>query len=148
MTLNRSFKLVAPLGLALLAGCLTASLASAQQVYRGRFTLSVEARWGNVVLPPGEYSFTLDHGTAVGKVSIQGETGRTLGFVLNQAVYDRQTFDGSELVLVRSGGNYTIRAVRMAELGLTIEYSVPKSGRQFIVQAPQLLERIPVTMGG
>ena len=63
MSLNRSFKLVAPLGLALLAGCFTANLASAQEAYRGKFTLPVEAQWGQLVLPPGEYSFTLDHGT-------------------------------------------------------------------------------------
>jgi len=68
--------------------------------------------------------------------------------ILNQATYDRQTFDRSELILVRSGGNYSIRALRLADLGLTLEYSVPKTGRQFIVQAPQLLERVPVAMGG
>jgi hypothetical protein len=148
MTLNRSFKLVAPLGLALLAGCLTASLASAQEVSKGRFTLSVEARWGQVVLPPGDYSFTLDHPTNMGIVTIRAETGRALGFVVNQTIDDRQAFDSTELILVRSGGNYTIRALRLADLGLTLEYSAPKTGRQLIVQSPQLLERIPVAMGG
>ena len=59
-----------------------------------------------------------------------------------------QTFDRSELILVRSGGNYRIRALRLAELGLTLQYSVPKTERQLIVQVPQLLERIPVMMGG
>ncbi len=147
MTLNRSFKLVAPLGLALLAGCLTASLASAQEVCRARFTLSVEARWGNVVLPPGDYSFALDHATSSSIVTVwRGK--KPVDMVLSQAMGDRQTFDRSELVLVRSGGNYTIRALRLAELGLTLEYSVPKTGRQLIVQSPQLLERIPVAMGG
>jgi hypothetical protein len=148
MRLNRSFKLVAPLGLALLAGCLTANLASAQEAYRGKFTLPFEARWGQVVLPAGQYSFTLDHGTVSGIVSVRGETGRALGFITNPAISDGQTFDRCELILVRSGENYTIRALRLPELGLTLEYSVPKSGRQFIVQGPQLLERIPVTMGG
>ncbi len=148
MRLNRSLKLVAPLAFALLAGCFTANRANSQEIYRGSFTLPVEAQWGNVVLPPGEYSFTLDHGTAAGKVTIQGESGQTLGFILNQAVYDRQTFDRSELVLALSGGNYTIRAVRMADLGVTLEYSAPKTGKQQIVQGPQLLERIPVAMGG
>ena len=147
MTLNRSFKLVAPLGLALLAGCFTANLASAQEAYHGRFTLSVEARWGHTVLPPGDYSFTLDHATSTGMVTIWRGT-EPVDTILNQATYDRQTFDRSELILVRSGGNYSIRALRLADLGLTLEYSVPKTGRQFIVQAPQLLERVPVAMGG
>jgi len=147
MTLNRSFKLVAPLGLALLAGCLTANLASARGAYNGRFTLSVEARWGHIVLPPGDYSFTLDRATSTGIVTIWRGT-KAVDMVLNQATDDHQTFDRSELILVRSGGNYTIRALRLAELGLTLEYPVPKTGRQLIVQVPQLLERIPVMMGG
>jgi hypothetical protein len=147
MTLDRRFKILAPLGLALLAGCFTANLASAQEAYRGRFTLPVEARWGHVVLPPGDYSFTLDHASNDGKIMVRRGTGN-LGIILTQAIRDRQTSDQSALVLVRSGGNYTIRALRLAELGMTLEYSVPKAGKQLIVQAPQLLERIPVTMGG
>jgi hypothetical protein len=147
MTLNRSFKLVAPLGLALLAGCLTANLASAQEAYNGRFTLPVEARWGHVVLPPGDYLLTLDHATDRGIITLRRGT-KLVAMVLNQATDDLQTFDRSELVLVRSGGNYTIRALRLAELSMTLEYSVPKTGKQLIVQAPQLLERIPVMMGG
>jgi hypothetical protein len=109
--------------------------------------LSVEARWGHIVLPPGDYSFTLDHATSPGIVTIWRGT-KPVDMVLNQATDDRQTFDRSELILVRSGGNYTIRALRLAELGLTLEYSAPTTGRQLIVQAPQLLERIPVMMGG
>jgi hypothetical protein len=73
---------------------------------------------------------------------------KPVALLMNQGSYDHQTFDRSELVLVRSGGNYTIGALRLAGLGLTLEFSVPKTGRQLIVQAPQLLERIPVTMGG
>jgi hypothetical protein len=109
--------------------------------------LSVEARWGNVVLPPGDYSFTLDHPTSSGRVTIW-RGNEAVEMIVNQATSDRQTLDRSELILVRSGGNYTIRALRLADLGLTLEYSVPKSERQLIVQSPQLLERIPVAMGG
>jgi hypothetical protein len=148
MSLTRSFKLVAPLGLALLAGCFTANLASAQDAFKGSFTLPFQVRWGQVVLPPGEYSFTLDHGSVQGKVTIWTGTRKAVGFVNNQGVYDQQTVDRSELVLVRSGGNYTVRALRLEDLGMTLEYSVPKTGTQLITQAPQLLERIPVAMGG
>jgi hypothetical protein len=148
MSLNRSFKLVAPLGLALLAGCFTANLASAQEAFKGSFTLPFEARWGTVVLPAGEYSFTLDRGVVGGRVTITTEDRQAAGFVLNQGVYDRQTIDHSELILVRDGGNYTVRALRLEDRGLTLEYSVPMTEGQLITQAPQLLERIPVAMGG
>ncbi len=147
MTLNRSFKLVAPLTLALLAGCLTANLASAKEAYNGRFTLPMEARWGNIVLPPGDYSFTLDDATNTGIVSIRGRNGY-LGVILNQGTRDLQSSARTELIVVRSGENYTIRALRLADLSTAYEYTVPKAGKQLIVQAPQLLERIPVTVGG
>jgi hypothetical protein len=101
-----------------------------------------------VVLSPGEYSFTLDHGVVGGVVSIRREDRHAVGFVPTQAIYTRQTVDQSELILVRSGGAYVVRALRMADLGLTLEYSVPKTGKQLITQAPQLLERIPVAIGG
>jgi hypothetical protein len=101
-----------------------------------------------MVLPPGQYSFTLDHAAVNGIVTIQKETGRYMGSVLNQGVYDRQVVDHSELVLVRSGGDYRIRALRLGDLGMTFEYAVPKAERQLISQTPQLLERIPVIMGG
>jgi len=107
----------------------------------------VEARWGHVVLPPGDYSFTLDHASNDGKIMVRRGT-KTVAMMINQGIRDWQTSDHSALVLVRSGGNYTIRALRLAELGMTLEYSVPKTGKQLIVQAPQLLERIPVMMGG
>jgi hypothetical protein len=148
MSLTRSFKLVAPLGLALLAGCFTANLASAQGFYKGSFTLPFQARWGRVVLSPGEYSFTLDHDSLAGKVTIQAESGRYVGVIMNQVFSDQQTVDRSELVLVRSGGTYAVRALRLEELGMTLEYSVPKGEKQLITQAPQLLQRIPVAMGG
>jgi hypothetical protein len=109
--------------------------------------LPFEAQWGNAVLPAGDYSFTVDRATNTAIVSIRGEAG-PVGWILNQGNHDQQTLDRSELVVVRSGEKYTIRALRLAELGLTLEYSVPKAKRQLIVQAPQLLQRIPVTMGG
>jgi hypothetical protein len=148
MSLTRSSKLVVALGLALLAGCLTANPASAQDAFKGSFTLPFEARWGNIVLPPGEYSFTLSHPAVDGIVTIQKETGRYVGRLLNQGVFDQQRLDRSELILVRRGGNYRIRALRLADLGLTLEYAVPKAERQLTSQAPQLLQRIPVIRGG
>jgi hypothetical protein len=147
MTLNRSFKLVAPLGLALLAGCFTANLASAGSFYNGRFTLPVEARWGQVVLSPGNYFFTLDNAANMRIVTVWQGTN-AVDMIFSEAIDYSQAFDNSELILVRSGGNYTIRALRLVSLGQTLEYSVPKSGRQLITQKPQLLERVPVMMGG
>jgi hypothetical protein len=152
MILNRSFRLVAQLVFALSAVCFTANFASAQAggaAYKGSFTLPFEARWGHVVLPPGNYSFTVDHAMVGGVVRIsRGNTDSI--FVLSQGGSDQQTFERSELILVRSGGSYTIRALLLADAGLILEYSVPKPEGQLLVQVtqPQLLQRIPVMMNG
>ena len=136
------------LGLAALVICCSAALASAEMIH-GTFTLPFEARWGQAVLSPGDYSFSVDSsGSARLTTSFEGTSSQNEGAVLPQGYTDQQTFDRSELILVRSGGNYTIRALRLAPVGITINYSVPKGERQMIVQAPQLLQRIPVMASG
>ena len=135
-------------GLVALVICSSAALAGARMV-SGTFTLPFEARWGQAVLPPGNYSFTLDSTGPDRLVTIiQGESGRNVGTVQAQGATDQQTLDRSDLVLVRGGENYTIGAVRLASQGLTINYPLPKTERQMIVQAPQLLQRIPVMESG
>ena len=54
----RSFAL-SSLVLALIASCLSAGMAKAQE-WQGQFTLPFEARWGQAILPAGDYSFTVD----------------------------------------------------------------------------------------
>ena len=136
------------LGLAALIVCSSAALASAEMV-RGTFSLPFEARWGQAVLPPGNYSFSVDSsGSARLVTSFEGETSKNEGAVLPQGYTDQQTLDRSELLLVNTGGNYAIRALRLAPAGITINYPVPKAERQMVVQAPQLLQRIPVMASG
>ena len=136
------------LGLAALVICCSAALASAEMIH-GTFTLPFEARWGQAVLSPGNYSFSVDSsGSARLVTSFQGTSNRDEGAVLPQGYTDQQTLDRSELLLVRSGGNYTIRALRLAPVGITINYPAPNGERQMIVQAPQLLQRIPVMASG
>ena len=148
MKSTRIYGLPRIVGLAALVICSSAALASAEMI-RGTFTLPFEAQWGLAVLPPGNYSFTLDPSAPERLVtSFQGESRQDVGSVLPQGYTDQQTLDSSELILVRSGGNYTIRALRLAPVGMTVNYPVPKAERQLIVQAPQLLQRIPVMGSG
>ncbi len=52
-----SLRTIALLSLALIAGI--GPLASAQETVEGKVSLSVEARVGNTVLPPGEYQLSV-----------------------------------------------------------------------------------------
>ncbi|MBZ5502312.1 MAG: hypothetical protein LAN59_08720 [Acidobacteriia bacterium] len=50
------------LGILLVAGVLAAA-AHAGALFTGTFTLTNNVHWGQAVLPPGDYSFTLDQAT-------------------------------------------------------------------------------------
>ena len=146
MTQNRTCKLLAPIGLALLAVCFTASFATARDS-EGKFTLPCETHWGTTLLPAGDYTFTLDSSPA-GYILVLRDAARLrVNIIVNHGVSDHQTMARSELILVRTGGSYRIRALRLAPLELTLEYSIPKEGKQLIAQNPQLLLRIPVKLG-
>lgn len=143
----RSFTLVRLVFLALLAASLSAGLASAQN-YKGQFTLPFEARWGVATLPPGDYSFRLDTAVAPYMAHIQRE-GQTVAMIMaNGGSSDSSPSERSQLIVVRHGKQGTIRALQLAEAGRAFFYTVPKAERQLLAQAPELIQRIPITMTG
>jgi hypothetical protein len=156
MILNRSFKLTAELALALSAVCFTAHLASAQvgdAAYKSNFTLPFEARWGHVVLPPGDYSFTVD--LCHGRRRSHDQSGE------NRGSYDpglRPLPGGQRPATCRAQrtgscpqrGKYAVRALRLADVGLTLEYAVPRVEKQLVLEASQapVARGIPVMTDG
>jgi hypothetical protein len=71
-------------------------------------------------------------------------------FVLSQGGSDQQRVERGELVLVRSGGKYAVRALRLADVGLTLEYAVPRVEKQLVLEASQapVAQGIPVMTDG
>lgn len=143
MKWTRSFDVVKVLLLAVLAAGLNAKLASAQG-YQGKFTLPFEARWGRAILPPGEYSFSVDPGKAACIATVsQGQ--HYIALVMSSGVIEQGELTGpSALIAVRSGGTYRIEALRLAEAGVTLGYPAPKAERQVLAQGPQLIRRVAV----
>ena len=148
MTPNKSLTAVVRLGLALIVIGFAAPLALGQSVYVGKFTAPYELRWGRAVLAPGQYTFTVDHYSTNATVGIRKDNQWVAEYIFDRGGYDRKKIDHSELVLVRSAGNYRVRALRLAGLDLTLEYGVPKAEKALVAQAPELLMRIPVMRGG
>lgn len=145
MNNTRSFTLIRLAGLALLATALSAGLLSAED-YEGKFTLPFEARWGLATLPPGDYSFRLDTANARHLAKVYGKNGGFL--VWPVGVSDVDVPGRNELIIVRTGRAGRIRALHLAEPGLLFSYAAPKSERQMLAQAPELIQRIPVAVSG
>jgi hypothetical protein len=145
MKLTQSYTLVKVLLLAVLAAGVSTSLASAQ-VCEGTFTLPFQARWGQVTLPAGKYSFRLDPSASPYTVTVQGASRGAI--VMAHHISDRQDSGRSELLIVRSGGKAWVRALHLVgpDLGQVFVYPLPKGERNYLAQAPQLNQRVPVLM--
>ena len=145
MNTNRSLRLVKFAVLALVTACFGASLANAQEV-RGKFNLPFEVHWGQAVLPPGNYSFTLNSSAPPPPhtVLVRGEN-HTANIIVPR-VFDHSVSGKSALIVERHGESATVRALRLPDAGLVIYYPVAKAKRQILAQGPVLIQRLPILM--
>ena len=70
--------------LLLLAGSLCVGRLTAQAgepVSAGKFTLPFEVRWGQAILPAGDYTYTLNSATFSGVVTVRGNSKAVMIFV-------------------------------------------------------------------
>ncbi len=132
--------------MAILAVFLCAGLASAEE-FEGRFTLPVETQWGLVTLHPGDYSFKLNTARPDMVIILQGKVNG--GMVLTNGAILREASGGrNELVGFNNGTTLRIRTLRLARIGLTLTYNVPKAERPYLAQGPALFRRVPVVLNG
>jgi ribosomal protein L30/L7E len=147
MNSNRSLRLVKLLALALLTACFGASLANAQ-AFQGTFHLPFEVRWRGAVLPPGDYSFTLNSGdTSPVNCVLVARKGQPATFIMPLTL-DHSSSGESALIVVGHGERRTVRALRLAQADLVIYYPVSKADRQMVAQVPELIQRLPISMAG
>ncbi|MGD0222583.1 MAG: hypothetical protein ABSF71_09600 [Terriglobia bacterium] len=145
MNTNRSSKLVKFVVLALLTTCIGASLASAQTA-AGKFSLPFEVRWGQAVIAPGNYSFTVNSSgsSPANTVFVRGENGSPCMIV--PLAHDYSFSGKNELIVERQGDRGTIRTLRLADVGLVLFFPAPRTEGQILAQAPVLTQRLPILM--
>jgi hypothetical protein len=147
MNSNRSLRLVKLLLLALLTACFGASLANAQAA-QGKFNLPFEARWGRSILPPGNYSFTLDTTAGSGQIVLLNAERKAVFVPNNAATSTGKQSEHSELIITRRGAKAIVRALHLGDLGVTLYYAPPKGEPTVIAEAPDLIQRLPISMAG
>lgn len=107
----------------LIAICASASSASAQSAFQGKFTLPNDVRWANASLPAGDYTFSLSSTTMSGRVFLQGPNGGA--FILTSATDQRIEGDSSKLTIEHRGGISFVRSMYLADLGVELTYRAP-----------------------
>ncbi len=113
----------------LAVGLMAATAIPAQaQSATGKFTLTHEARWGNVLLSPGVYSFALQSPGLPAAIMVGKAGGVQVAIVLPASVSAEKLGAGSTLSLNRTeAGESFVSALYLGELGLSLHYSAPRS---------------------
>jgi hypothetical protein len=122
--LNTNWTLSAVMLAAAFAG--TARQAAAQsEHYRGSFQLQFEARFGNVVLPPGTYTVSALEGAK--GIRITGDKAKASILAVG---YDlKPESEKARMIFVDSNGTYALQCFESGAMGKSLNFYVGKSPR-------------------
>jgi hypothetical protein len=131
---------VATLGL--IAVCASASVASAQDVFKGKFTLPEDVRWGNNSLPAGDYTVWVKSTAVPVQITLAGPNGSS--FILTSSTDKRNEGDSSNLTIERRSGGPFVSKMYLADFGLVLDYKQPKQakGEPELAQGPASVEQV------
>lgn len=114
----KKFLFVAISGMSLLPAPTMAQDAS------GKFTLTREVRWGTVLLPPGGYSYSVEH-HGLDTVLVRSSTGGPSAIVLATSVSTADSPAGSRLVLERHGEEWFVALLVLGSDGQELHFTAP-----------------------
>jgi hypothetical protein len=113
------------------------SVAAQAQTARGTFKLPVEARWGTMILAPGEYDFTISDAVGGKILTVRSvETGRA-GMILASNVASLGSEKGSMLLLSKSDSGTYVKSLSLGDSGVMLNYTTPKSSKLTRLSPPQ-----------
>lgn len=116
----------------------TATLAWSQApLAKGSFTLPMQARWGQVALAPGEYTFVIPDKLAVPQLLELRHDGKFVAYILATAQGDGN-FNGSSVLLQRSGNTFAVKELRIGRVA-DFSYKLPTArASEQVAQAPEI----------
>ena len=126
---NGKYFVVRALVFALCAVAMFSGVGNGETV-SGKFKLPTETRWGMIVLAPGEYEFTFDSDASSRIVRVQSTDSQWSAMVMATALSDAMAQHGSGLELAKSVGGPYVKRLYLGDLGLALDFSIPKPGRE------------------
>ena len=101
------------------------SLAAAQEPAHGKFTLKHNVNWGNAVVPAGDYQFSYDPYESKPVLTLSKLSGARTGFMLLVvATENSKPSDSNQLLLETTDDGSYVRAMELAQCGMTLHFSV------------------------
>ena len=104
----------------------TPSAVAAEEPARGKFTLLHDVRWGNALVPAGDYEFSYDPYQPSAVLTLTKLSGTRAGFmVLVTSAEQSKPSDSNQLLLQTVAAGKYVSAMQLAECGLTLYFMVP-----------------------
>ncbi|MFY9802439.1 MAG: hypothetical protein WA211_14085 [Candidatus Acidiferrales bacterium] len=132
----RRYTQVAVLLLGLLSATVVPIAAHADNIL-GRFTLTSEARWGDTVLPPGEYTYSISADTTLPIVIVRSARGTLGAFVVPISMTESREGQPDRLVLEQTNGGMVITSLYVKDRGVILHYRIPKAMVETATKAPE-----------
>jgi len=134
-------RILAIAALGLIAVCASANPASAQDAFKGSFTLTSDVRWGQASLPAGDYTFTLQSSAMPARIVVKGANGSQ--FVITSSMDVKSIDAPSNLTVVRRNGESRINRLYLADLHLVLNYQErSKSQDKELAMGPVSTEQV------
>ena len=114
--------------------------ASAQQLYKGTFTIPFETKWGHTVMEPGQYTITVEHALGQKLVRVHGP-GELAMFATPSSL--EPVGDNGKLTFVSINGLYTLQTFSAGAIGQSFIFPVSKAKGDHA----QLVPLVPLVVG-
>jgi len=125
----------------LMAIALFTVAASAQPPSVGTFTLPYEVHWHHALLPPGEYTISMNSKSAPALVR---STNRSRSIYTEIPIIADSEKGSASLLITSVAGTRTVRSMNLPMLGVSLVFQpIPKSEREALANTSQL-ESVPV----
>jgi hypothetical protein len=108
---------------AMFAAFLAVCTALGQAETHGKFTLTSPARWGSVLLAPGEYEFYVSENTTGRMVTVASLDSGSRGMILAVSATPSSLGEASHLVVSTSAEGSYIRALYLTDPGVKLEFA-------------------------
>ena len=123
--------------------CAYTDSASAQNV-QWRFGISARTQWGNVTLPPGDYTFSINAPGPFARVVLQrNKPGVPATIMIASISCDEIKVSAADsLVIVRHGEGTSVRELHLASIGLVFHFPAGTAETTSTAAAPRPVQII------
>jgi hypothetical protein len=131
---------------ALVGTCLFVGAANAQssRQFQGKFTLPYEVRWGDAVLPPGEYWLRIEQTSSLVPVIVSVTATNGKRFFLHTPITSTKVEGPSALFVTLIGNQYRVRTLTLAEAGIVLVYHPLTPREKELIKQARETQAVPV----